>query len=193
MLLGVMALALVGVVMLNVRTFMPARGSRETERGYRLQAHPPVPLDARPAGWETALPAQEGAGMTASSAVDELARDPFFPVRKQVVARRKAPQRHRARTAAPGRRAAKAPVCSAILLMGAKPMAIIDGKGYHPGEKMGQMTVEKITADAVVLRDSRGRTHRLGVGPEKNDTSQYRVVTRARATDEQGRTRLSDQ
>ncbi len=192
-LLGVMALALVGVVALNVRTFMPERGSRKTERGYRLQAHPPVPLDARPAGWEMAPPAPEDAGTRASTAVDELTRDPFFPVRKRVVARSKAPQRHRARAAAPRRRAAKTPVCSAVLLMGAKPMAIIDGKGYHPGEKMGKMVVEEITADAVVLRDSRGRTHRLGVGPAKNDTSQYRVVTRTRATDEQGRTRLNDQ
>jgi hypothetical protein len=77
--------------------------------------------------------------------------------------------------------------------MGAKPMAVIDGQGYHPGDKVRGMTVREITADAVVLSDDQGKTHRLGIGPEKNEKPNYRVVTRARATDEQGRTRLSDQ
>jgi len=191
--IAVVLLALTGVVVLNVRTFKPQDRRPETSRGYRLQAHPAVPLDARPALYSAEEPAPGDKGAHALPAVDSLERDPFFPVRKQPQATRTANRNSRKETAAPRRPAFKPPVCSAVLLMGQRPMAVIDGKGYHPGETVRGMTVLEITAEAVLLKDGQGKIHRLGTGPQKNDESHYRVVTRTRGADEQGRTRLIDQ
>ncbi len=134
------------VTVLNVRTFGPLLGRNETSAGYRAQAHPPVPSDMRQlAAHETELvrsrPLRDPALMVAS-----LDRDPFFPRQKQP-----RPVVTPTGGGASGRKAsAPAPkplVCSAIMLGGRRPMAIINGEGRHPGDDIRGMILTGIDAD----------------------------------------------
>ncbi len=188
--IGVVALAMVAVAALNIATFSSSGGKRDTSRGYRLQAHPPVPVDARPAIWNEAVVTARLDRVTAEE-VEGMERDPFYPAKKQPASVRPA-HRKSGGKGAPRRAAAKPPVCSAVMLMGETPMAVIDGKGYEPGDSFGSLKVQHITAEGVTLVDGQGKARRLAVGPETAHEEPYRVVTRPRGVDEQGRTRLND-
>lgn len=190
---GVVALGLVGVVALNISTFaMPQRGARSAERGVRVQAHPPVPMDARPAVWNINRTQEEP---KAGKRMEEpLKRDPFFPMAEQSVPTVPKKVRKNKRRKGPARKpAAKPMVCTAVLLMGKSPMAVIDGVGRSPGETVRGLTVKEIDADGVTLMDANGGVKHLSIGPEKQMDQAYRVVTRVEGAHENGQTRLNDQ
>ncbi len=188
--IAVVMAMLVGVVFLNVDTFGGKGG--KTSRGYRLQAHPAVPMDAgRPAGYEAGLTdSVHNRGSKISTS--RLKRDPFFPGQAQPKPMPMPKSKHRKRpaaTAAP----VKPLVCSAIMLGGKAPMAIINGEGRHPGEMVRGMVLDAIDADGVIFRKSDGSAFHLAVGVKENKNSSFRVVTRIPKTEDQGRTRLADQ
>jgi len=83
--------------------------------------------------------------------------------------------------------------CSAIMLGGTKSVAIINGEGYHIGQKIRNMTLTAVDADGVTLRKADGSSTHLAVGVQEEESQSYRVVTRSRKIEDQGRTRLVDQ
>ena len=181
---------LVGVVFLNVSTFGGAAGS--SSRGYRVQAHPPVPLDAgRLAGCETGM-AELGNRRATSFSADGLKRDPFFPGEAQPkpVMRPKVKTRKRATKSRPRPKPLEG---SAIMLGGNQSMAIINGEGRHPGDKLQGMILTAIDADGVTFRKTDGSTVHLFVGVQEDENQAFRVVTRTRNSQDQGLTHLVDQ
>lgn len=188
--MGAVALGMLGVLALNISTFSSPRSRRQADRGYRVQEHPPVPADARPAVWQEPVPSRRAEAVVMT---EDGARDPFFPARRQPgpvkVARSSGKGSRSARKKSP-----PAPlVCSAILAMGPHPMAIINGENLHIGDRIRDLTVRTINADGVVLADSKGGAVELPIGKQSSAAQPYRVVTRTRVPDEQGRTRLTDQ
>jgi len=187
----VVMVLLVGVVALNVSTF-GGSGRKNTSRGYRVQAHPPVPMDAgQLAGYQARL-VKSPAERVAVSSVDGLQRDPFFPLLAQpkpvVKVARTATKKTSAR-----RQKSKPLKCTAIMLGGAQSMAIINGEGRHPGDKIRGMTLTAIDADGVTFRKSNGSRVHLPVGVQEDKSQSFRVVTRTQKKDDQGRTHLVDQ
>ncbi len=95
---------------------------------------------------------------------------------------------------APSRRApaAAAPlVCSAVLLGGERPLALIDGHAAGPGDQVRGHEILTISTDGVTLRAPDGDQITLAVGPQTLADGAYHVVTGTRPADAGGQTRLS--
>ncbi len=190
--IALVSLMLVGVVALNINTFGGMSRGSDSARGYRLQAHPPVPSDMgqmmkhaieiRPA--ENSLEA----GPVATS----LKRDPFFPTKAQHKPVMKN-STHRRKTTTKPKARVNPLECSAIMLGGKLPMAIINGEGRHPGDSIQGMVLVGIDADGVTFRKSDGSITHLSVGVPESENQNYRVITRTRELDDQGRTSLVNQ
>ncbi len=187
--LSVVAVMLVFVVYLNLQTF-GVIGDNKTSRGYRVQAHPPVPSDLGQFASHEAQP-EVAWSMTGASA-ELLIRDPFFPQQSQPVPVVMATQKKPTRKAVPRKRT-KSLQCSAIMLGGKSPMAIIDGEGRHIGDSIRGMVLTKIDADGLTFRRSNGTAKYLPIGVQEDDENNYRVVTRTRNNNDQGRTSLQGQ
>lgn len=186
--IAVVTVLLVGVVFLNLNTFGGKGG--KTSRGYRVQAHPPVPMDVRQlVSCETNF---QGAGRASAISMENLERDPFFPDQTQPVSVMASTVR-RSSKRSQRKPKAKPLECSAIMLGGVQPMAIISGEGRHPGDKIRGMVLSAIDADGVTFIKANGSSFRLPVGVQEDNKDSFRVVTRVQNTDEQGRTRLVDQ
>lgn len=191
--IAVVVVLLVGVVFLNVDTFGGA-GSKKSSRGYRVQAHPPVPMDAGHCVASKTGLVSTPSRRVGSFSTEELKRDPFYPLQAQP---KKVPQitgnSPKKGGAKRTKTKAKPLKCSAIMLGGVKPMAIINGEGRHPGDKIRGMILTAIDADGVTLRKSSGSRVHLPVGLQESDNQSFRVVTRTHKNEDQGRTRLVDQ
>lgn len=188
--IAVVMVLLVGVVFLNVKTF-GGKGPK-AQGGYRVQAHPPVPLDASRVVCFMEQPGELGSKTASVFSVKELKRDPFIWGKAQpnTMVLPNARGTKKTKTA---RRKTKSLECSAIMLGGLKSMAIIDGEGYHLGDKIRGMLLTAIDADGVTLRKADGSTTHLTVGVQQNKDKTFRVVTRGRQSEDLGRTRLVDQ
>ena len=182
--LGVAA-GLLAVGVLNLQTFGPRLGlfgSRGDQPADPLIPPPDLEMmvkDAR-AGAEARTLATAGGG-----GVPATMRDPFASGPVAVTA---APERARPRPTA----ASPAPlVCSAVLLGGERPLALIDGHPAGPGDRVRGHEVLAVAADGVTLRAPGGEEIILAVGPQAAADGAYHVVTGTRAADEEGQTRLS--
>jgi len=186
----VVAVLLVAVVVLNVRTFGGRSAGRHSSDDYQVQTHPPVPANLGLPASHTVSLQTVGREPAPTPDIDGLTRDPFFPHQAQpkTITR---PQHSSSRA---GTRTRSKPLtCSAIMLGGNRPMAIIDSEGRHPGDKIRGLTVTDIDADGVTLTRADGTTTRLTVGVQEDKDQAYRVVTRTGHADDHGRTRLVDQ
>lgn len=189
----VVVVALLGAVTaLNIKTFGGRFGRPDSTRSYRMQAHPPVPSDVRQLVVHEADLARSQIPRDTKLRVASLDRDPFFPPQKQPrpvvmpVARPSVKKKVVQKPENPLE-------CSAIMLGGQRPMAIINGEGRHPGDTIRGMTLTGIDADGVTLKKSDGTLSRLPVGVMENSEDRYRLVTRTRKNNDQGRTSLVDQ
>jgi len=166
---GVLALlALVAAV--NAVVFAPGR-SHSKRAQVRVQAAQPLPGDvmdlrqsARQAGVDLDWPWQTR---------PRLRRDPFGT---EVVAQREST----ARVAAGGGGIAVAGppplVCEAILLGGAGPTALINGKLYKIGEEVAGFSIEAVGTAGVKLIDRTGKVKFLSVYPSGGSGSRGRIV-----------------
>jgi hypothetical protein len=183
--LGV-AVGLVAVGLLNLRTFGPELklfGARHDDRSTHLT--PPDDLE------DVVRSAVAGRGpgdlaLAGDGAAGTLLRDPFTRAssRPQV-----APVRTERRTRP--RPAVPALECSAVLLGGERPLALIGGESYGPGDRVRDHEILTIDADGVRLRRPDGGELVLAVGPPQTDPPAYHLVTETRNDDDAGQTRLS--
>lgn len=190
--IAVVVVLLVAVVGLNIQTFGGRPGGHNTSRGYRVQAHPPVPSDVTSLVNRDVAKALIQGRQSATTGVQHLGRDPFFERKNQPQAQPKTRVKRKSGSSAVASRA-KPLQCSAIMLGGKNPMAIIDGEGRYPGDKIRGMTLVGIDADGVTFKKSNGSTTHLAVGVQDDKNSSFRVVTRARKSGDQGQTHLVGQ
>lgn len=190
--IAVVAVLLAGVVVLNLRTFGGLTPSGGQDRGYRLQAHPPVPSDVGQMVHHQVLVTEQRSLASARVPGGPVGRDPFFPEKFQPTLKRQ-PTRKKGGSRKTSGKPKAALECSAIMLGGISPLAIINGEGRRLGDKIQGQVVTDIDADGVTLAQPNGHEKRLPVGQVNDDGQGYRVVTRTRETDELGRTRLIDQ
>ena len=147
----VVLLAIVTVA--NVRTFGP-KWESGGHPGARVQAYPALPADldqlVRLAG--TGKRTAEEPDPAPGQAVGAPRRDPFAESNQApltvAVPKRNPP----ARRSSPG-----LPVCTAVLVGDGGPVALIAGKTYGPGDRMGQYRIASVDVDRVVLSDPEGR------------------------------------
>ena len=188
--IAVVLLLLVAVVYLNVNTF--GGGQNKNSRGYRVQAHPPVPMDAvKEASFEAGTVSFSNHRPSAFL-IEKLHRDPFSPGKKtaKIKHQRVSSSSKSLKKSQPK---AKNLICTAIMLGGTQPMAIINGEGRYPGEKIQGMVLKAIDADGVTLQKAGGATVHLPVGVQEDKNPSFRVVTRNEKTEDQDPTRLVNQ
>lgn len=171
--IAVVAILLVAVAAVNVRTF-GAKGSNRRQAQERVQAQPSLPADlgelVRAAGERQRNPEREiaaEAGLTQA-----LVRDPFSGSGPQST-------RQPAPADAPGRRprpAGKALVCSAVLLSGAQPVALIGGKAYAPGQQVAGCQVLEVSLLGATLQEPDGGTVFLRVMDKPAAEGSFRVT-----------------
>jgi hypothetical protein len=185
--IAVVAVLLVAVVFLNVNTF--GKGGRKPSRGYRVQAHPPVPMDAgKLASYSPGRSVLDRKPVQKYS-TDQLRRDPFYQGknRPKPMAGTMKKQKTNPKAALPK---IEPLACSTIMLGGIKPMAIVNGEARFLGEKIRGMTVTNIDADGVTLLKVDGSRVLLPMGVQDDENQTFRVVTRTRESNDQGRTHL---
>jgi len=182
--LGVVA-GLLAVGVLNLQTFGPRLGllgSRGDQAPDPLVPPPDLEMvvqAARDGSGPRAFAAAGGGGAAVSM------RDPFT---RGAVPAAAAP------APAPSRRRATAPaplVCSAVLLGGERPLALIDGEPVGPGDRVRGLEILTIAADGVRLCGPDGEEITLAVGTQATADGTYHVVTGTRAAHAEGQTRLS--
>ena len=83
-------------------------------------------------------------------------------------------------------------VCSAILLGGKRPTALINGKAYGPDDVVGSYRVAEITATRVLLKKANGQVLTLLAAPELATSGSYKVVTSNQVPAERSATRMID-
>ena len=189
--LAVISIMLVGVIALNINTFGGSTLGRKSTRGYRVQAHPPVPSDmGQRVFFAVDLKGGQN-GKKTGTVITTKGRDPFFPSKAQPVpVVRPSSRKGKSKRS---KVVAKPLECTAIMLGGKRPMAIINGEGRYPGDTIHGLVMVSLDADGVTFRKSDGSLKRIKVGVQESANEDYRVVTRVRETDHQGRTSLVDQ
>ncbi len=189
--IAVVMVLLVGVVALNLQTFGGRSGARISPHGYRVQAHPPVPSDISSlVNREVSVAVTQGETVVALE-WQSVDRDPFHPGQKQK--KPKVKFRNTAKkTLSSRKRRLKKLECSAIMLGGNKPMAIIGSESHFLGDKIRGMTLNGIDADGVTFKKSDGSNFYLVVGVQEENNMSFRVVTQSKIAGDQDRTRLVD-
>lgn len=172
------------LIAVNVRTFAPRRhgGRAPSEADVRVQAHPALPMDLEEvlakAGQSTARLGEPLAGPR-----PHVARDPFGTGAVVPVA----VEPGGPAVAAPAPRPA-GPVCTAVMLGGGSPLALIDGRLCRVGDHVRQYTVDRIDARGVSLGGDRKLF--LPVGLASAGEGVHVVVTGVATGDRAGRTSL---
>ncbi len=100
----------------------------------------------------------------------------------------------RAPDAAPRpRRSAPRPLaCTAVMLGGEAPLALINGEAYRLGDRVRGQAIVAIATDGVTLLRDDGHQTVLAVGPPPDGSSGYHVVTETLTDEDRGSTRLAD-
>ncbi len=165
---------MVVVVVLNIRTFGP-KGPRqravEPEAAATGGGSSAVPLDLN-----QVLARSAGAGMTVATGTwgdtPGVSRDPFR--------KRKAARSVTTTTSRPARARKTAPdtlVCSAVMLGGRQPVALIDGRPVAIGDRVHGCRVVRIATEGAWLRNARGVDVFLGVGEHRDSKKAFRMIT----------------
>lgn len=184
--IGGVVVGLLAVATLNFMTFAPDRRGR-SHRGGGADGYltPPDDLASMVDDARRGPRGPAGTGAVRASAGGELMRDPFSGVARQAPTAAPAPRRNRSR------RTATALTCSAVMLGGERPVALISGRAYQPDQVVRGHTITAITADGVTLRRPDGGELVLAVGPARGDSLSFHVVTTLPAPDSAGETRLA--
>jgi len=186
--IGGVVVGLLAVTVLNLRTFTPA--GRLAGHGVdRAVGHLVPPSDLSDVVRDAVYGNGEGRGLAqaGNGSSPSLMRDPFSggTVKPQVVSQAKPrPRAPRASKAAPL-------VCTAVMLGGQEPLALIAGKAYGPGDKVRGLEVLAINTEGVRLRQADGDETLLAVGPGLADSTSFHVVTRTHEPADAGVTRLA--
>lgn len=186
---GGVVMGLLAVTVLNLKTFLP--GGKLLQRGGdRTAGYLTPPSDLADVVREAVAgdAASLGAAAMATAEAAGLARDPFSGAARRPVAPRQ-------RAAAPAARPAPTPAalaCTAVMLGGASPLALIDGEACRPGDQVRGHQVLSISPDGVRLRRPDGGELTLAVGAARADSATFHVVTEARFKTGTGETRLAD-
>jgi hypothetical protein len=187
--IGGVIVGLLAVVALNIRTF--ASGRSFLDRGAGQARDYLVPPDDLSDVVHQAVygeASDRGPAVAAAAAGPGLARDPFSGATTRPSAPA-APSPRRAPTRAP---APSTPlVCTAVMLGGQEPLALIDGETRHPGDSVRGHEIVSIAADGVLLRRADGREIMLAVGPAASDSTGFHVVTGKQIGSSRGDTRLA--
>jgi len=179
---------LLAVAMLNLRTFGPAR--RLAGHGVdRAVGHLVPPSDLSAVVHAAVYGGTPGRGLAQAGGGQGLgpARDPFTGATTAPRVVTPEPPRPRASRPAPPQPL----TCTAVMLGGARPLALMGGKAYSLGDRVRGHEVVAITTEGVRLRDTAGHETVLAVGPAPADSTSFHVVTRPVAPADAGVTRLA--
>lgn len=187
--IGGVVMGLLAVTVLNLKTFLPG-GSLLQRGGNHAAGYLTPPSDLADVVREAVSGDAAAPGLAASAAaeVGGLARDPFSGIARRPVA-------PRPRAAAPEAPRAPRPTplaCTAVMLGGTSPLALIDGKACRPGDLVRGHQVLSISPDGVRLKRPDGGELTLAVGAARADSATFHVVTETRIKTGTGETRLAD-
>lgn len=186
--IGGVVLGLMAVTVLNLETFASGRWfGPDADEASASHLVPPADLEEVVRGAVAARNRDTGLALAGSLGGPTITRDPFTG---SVAA--PAPT-----TAKPASRAASRPKpaplqCTAVMLGGRRPLALIDGESHGPGDSLGPWTIDAIDTEGVTLVRKDGRQKRLAVGPARDDEARYHVITEAEVGNDRGKTRLED-
>ncbi len=160
--IAVVLVLMAAVAVLNIRTF----GSKKHKGGAtraRAQAYPVLPgdlgdlvhqasLDLR-GGWQDAVATEANP--------ENPVRDPF---REQHLYQAKSQKIRRHKKVHPRVKKTQLPSCTAVLLGGQKPMALIGGRSYGENDEISGYKILRITTSGVLLADKSGHAKTLVIG-----------------------------
>jgi hypothetical protein len=183
---GVLAMLAV-IIVVNVRTFGPQRAGAQRADAVRVQAHPAIPLDLEEVLQQSGRAAGH-LGVQRTGPRPDLLRDPFVAGSSTPARSPDAEPKSRsvARTTAAARGGALA--CTAVMLGGGAPAALIDGRLCRVGDRVRQFSVERIDARGVTLGGESRQFLPVGVISTGADANV--VVTGAAPGDRHGGTSL---
>ncbi len=176
--IGVLIIGAVVVAFLNIKTFGPVH-----KPSHRVQAaamdQPALPPDLarlvtramKGSGSEV-----QGASPLQNQALPRLKRDPFEE-------NGRAPAR--VITAAPAATAKPSSselVCSAVMTGGKRPSAMINGKFYSPGDKIGAYTLAWIASNGVTVKSGQGYKKFLPLANKSGQNGKLKVTVGQRPT-----------
>jgi hypothetical protein len=178
-------LGLAAVTVLNIKTFASGRWFA-ADSAERIANHllPPADLDLVV---QAALNEELGPRRRMASAGlggPAITRDPF----SGGAASRPAPA---AATPAKKSAAPEPLVCTAVMLGGREPLALINGHTHRPGDRLRGEEIVRIDTEGVTLVRADGRQRRLAVGPDTDQKPAYRVVTGPSTDQDRGETHLA--
>lgn len=161
--IAVVLVLLAAVVVLNIRTFGSGRHEHGAGSAARAQAYPVLPGDlgelVRLAGQD--LRNERPADVTDATSPANPRRDPFRDGKAVVKSPPRAESRRPSRTHSKRK---PVPPCSAVLLGGPRPLALIGSKTLGLGDRTADATIVEIGTGGVVLQDKDGHRRTLIVG-----------------------------
>lgn len=171
---------LLAIMTLNWRVFQPLR-ARQVDRQTAQEEAVYLPPDLGEMTGVAAARLEGGASdagrrnRAGRATLGAGLRDPFAadadPVPRPAVTRK---------VRATGTSSRPRPVCTAVLLGGRRPVALIDGARYHPGDRIGAYRIERIDAGGVHLAGAQGRLY-LPVGGGGGDAVHHPPVRETRS------------
>jgi hypothetical protein len=176
--IGVLIIGAVAVAILNIMTFGPAQ-----KPSHRVQAaamdQPALPPDLA----QLVTQAMKGSGHEVQGeatlqdrSLPRLNRDPFEESGRA---------RARVITAAPVTKtqpADKQLICSAVMTGGKRPSAMINGKFYSPGDKIGSYTLAWIASNGVTIQTGQGSKKFLPLTNKSGQSGKLQVTVGQRPT-----------
>ncbi len=185
--IGGVVVGLLAVTVLNLRTFLPGGAGHQRANSALGYLVPPADLADVVRDAQAGETAHSGLATAGTGDIPGLARDPFSGGTVR-------PETPRPRRASATPRPARKPdplVCTAVMLGGLQPLALIGGQAYRPGEEVRGNEVLTIDTDGVRLRRPDGKELLLAVGSARPDSATFHVVTRTRTDAGSGETRLA--
>ncbi|MBD3222918.1 hypothetical protein GF314_16945 [bacterium] len=186
--IGGVAVGLVVIAVLNFQTFAAGSwfGSGGGDQGADHLV-PPSDLDDVVKDALRSGTRDPGLALAGSVGGPAVTRDPFTGgVATAPVAAREPEASPRPRPSAP-----RPLVCTAVMLGGESPLALVNGEAYRVGDRLRGQEIVAIETDGVTLLRDDGRQTVLAVGPPRDGDSGYHVVTETLTDEDQGSTRLA--
>lgn len=183
--IGVVLILLAVVLVVNIRTFGPKRPTRKNPIA-KVQDYPSLPSDLDKVVRYSAMAGDGSVGLSAGS-LPALGRDPFA-AREAPVAQASA----RVNRETPVADKPDSLVCSAVMLGGHRPVALIGGESLVVGDRIREFRVMTIETNGVHLRAPDGSDLFLAIGNSGETARSFKIVTGVPANEDLGRTSLDD-
>ena len=176
--IGALIIGAVVVAFLNIKTFGPVQ-----KPSHRVQAaamdQPALPPDLAMLV-QQAMNGEDHGGPDASTSADRplprLKRDPFEEsgrARALVLP---------ATTVAAAKLSSSELICSAVMTGGKRPSAMINGKFYSPGDKIGTYTLAWIASNGVTVKSGQGYKKFLPLANKSGQNGKLKVTVGQRPT-----------